>query len=518
MPSSTWTGILESAADRGDPVLICEREVVAALEQCIARRIGGPRYQLWFAGHTRFRWEEELLQVGVPNRHFEEWLSRTFAAAVAGAAEEVFGRPMQVRFQIDPELFQEARREQAEAAQEIRNPKSEIRNPAEVSTPKYETRPGQPEPVANAREQREPPAPEPATARTTRTPERTRRWRRLGEFVVGPCNRVAYAAAMSVVEEPGQGVNPLVLHGPVGTGKTHLLEGIYGGLRRHRPDWRVTFITSEDFTNRFVQAMRLSKLAAFRRQFRECDALLVDDLHFLASKRATQEEFLHTFDALVADGRQLVLTCDCHPRLADDFTPELTDRLLGGAIWSLQPPDADTRLAILQAKALSTRDRPLPDEVLRYLAAQLRGNVRELEGALHSLRHYSRVTNRPIDVLLAREALADLLRHAVRVVPVEDVDRVVCQVLRLEPGALQSKNRAWAISHPRMVAMFLARKHTAASYSAIGSHFGQRNHSTAVAAEKKVRQWLQEDAELALGERPIRVRELVERIERDLLR
>jgi chromosomal replication initiator protein len=141
-----------------------------------------------------------------------------------------------------------------------------------------------------------------------------------------------------------------------------------------------------------------------------------------------------------------------------------------------------------------------------------------VEGALHSLRHYSRVTGRPIDVGLAREALADLLRHAVRVVQVEDVDRSVCQVLRLEPGALQSKNRAWAISHPRMVAMFLARKHTAASYAALGGHFGQRNHSTAVAAEKKVRQWLQEDAELALGERPIRVRELVERVERELLR
>lgn len=495
-------------------MVTCAKEVVLALEQCIARRIGGPRYKLWFEGHTRFGWEEGQLQIGVPNRHFEEWLSRTFADTVAAAAIEVFGQPMQVRFQIDPELFQEARREQAEAqlpaGQEIRNPKSEIRTgQQEPLSSKRKT-----EPASQSLHTPESPA-EPATPRTA---DRKRRWRRLSEFVVGACNRVAYAAAVSIVEEPAQGVNPLVLHGPVGTGKTHLLEGIYGGLRRHRPDWRVTFITSEDFTNRFVQAMRLSKLSAFRRQFRECDALIVDDLHFLASKRATQEEFLHTFDALLADGRQLVITCDCHPRLADDFSPELTDRLLGGAIWSLLPPDADTRLAILQGKAQAGKDRPIPDEVLRYLAAQLRGNVRELEGALHSLRHYSRVTSRPIDVSLAREALADLLRHAVRVVQVDDVDRVLCQVLRLDAGALQSKNRAWAISHPRMVAMFLARKHTAASYNSIGGHFGQRNHSTAVAAEKKVRQWLQVDAELALGERPIRVRELVERVERELLR
>lgn len=496
-------------------MVICESEVVAALEQAIARRVGGPRYKLWFEGHTRFHWQDEQLLVGVPNRHFEEWLSRTFAAAVAAAAQEVFGQPMQVRFLIDPELFQEARREQAE----VQKVADSVSPPPNKPTPRSErvsaqprTKPASAPSTPLTAEPRSEPAPAP------RTGDRTRRWRRLGEFVVGPCNRVAYAAAMSVVEEPGQGVNPLVLHGPVGTGKTHLLEGIYAGIRRHRPDWRVTFITSEDFTNRFVQAMRLSKLAAFRRQFRECDALLVDDLHFLATKRATQEEFLHTFDALQADGRQMVLTCDCHPRLADDFTPELTDRLLGGAIWSLLPPDADTRLAILQARAQSSKDRPVPDEVLKYLAAQLRGNVRELEGALHALRHYSRVTSRPIDVLLAREALSDLLRHAVRVVQVEDVDRSVCQVLRLDQGALQAKNRAWAISHPRMVAMFLARKHTAASYNAIGAYFGQRNHSTAVAAEKKVRQWLQEDAELALGERPIRVRELVERVERELLR
>ncbi len=191
-------------------------------------------------------------------------------------------------------------------------------------------------------------------------PKRTRRWRKLSEFVVGPCNRVAHASALSVVEAPGEGPNPLVLHGPVGTGKTHLLEGIYAGLRRAHPDWRVLYVTTEDFTNRFVQAMRLGKLGAFRKHFRECDALLVDDLHFLAGKKATQEEFLHTFDALLADGRQMVLTCDCHPRLADDFTPELTDRLLGGAVWGLTPPDADVRLAMLRAKAVAGRRRRRP--------------------------------------------------------------------------------------------------------------------------------------------------------------
>jgi chromosomal replication initiator protein len=308
-----------------------------------------------------------------------------------------------------------------------------------------------------------------------------------------------------------------VLHGPVGTGKTHLLEGIFVGLRRARAEARVLYVTAEDFTNRFVQAMRLGKLASFRRHFRDCDTLLVDDLHFLASKKATQEEFLHTFDALLADGRQLVVTCDCHPRLADEFTPELTDRLLGGAVWGLTPPDSDTRLAILRAGA-SAGTVPVPDDVLGLLAGRLRGNVRELEGALNSLRHYGRVTGKPIDLSLAHEALAELLRHAVRVVQLADVDAAVCRALKLEGGALQSKGRAWAVSHPRMLAMFLARKHTAAAYSEVGAYFGGRNHSTAVAAEKKVRRWIADDGELALGERRLRVRDVIERVERELLR
>jgi chromosomal replication initiator protein len=487
------------------PLTITERELATALELCLMQRIGEPRYKLWFDRHTRFSWDEVQLTVGVPNRHFEEWLHKTFHDALAATAREVFGRALQVRFVIDPQLFQAARREQAEVKPVSRDAPAERVEDALPNT----TSPTRSAGASLLTESR--------SADVT-APKRTRRWRKLSEFVVGPCNRVAHASALSVVEAPGEGPNPLVLHGPVGTGKTHLLEGVYAGLRRAHPNWRVVYITTEDFTNRFVQAMRLGKLGAFRKHFRECDALLIDDLHFLAGKKATQEEFLHTFDALLAEGRQMVLTCDCHPRLADDFTPELTDRLLGGAVWGLTPPDAEVRLAVLRSRSVVGREGPPPDDVLRFLAAQLRGNVRELEGALHGVRHFAHVSGRPMSVALAREALADLLRHAVRVVRLEDVDRAVRAVLRLETGALQSKGRAWAVSHPRMVAVFLARRHTSSSYAEIGGWFGGRNHSTAVAAEKKARQWLQDDAEIAIGERRLRVRDIVERAERELLR
>lgn len=456
-------------------------DLAAALELAVRERLGAKRYETWFAGRSRFALDGERLTVGVPNHHLQEWLQKTFAADLAAAAANLLGAAVPVEFVIDGELFRAARAAQAEEGT------------------KYEVRSTKPEPAAPKANPRALPA---------------RRWHTLAEFVVGPCNRVAHASALSAVEEPGLHANPLVIYGPVGTGKTHLLEGVYVGLRKAWPDAKVGFVTAEEFANRFVQALRLNRQPAFRKQFRSYDALLLDDLHFLASKKASQEEFLHTFDALVSDGKQVMVTCDCHPRLADDLFPELTDRLLGGAVWGLSPPDPETRLALLQAKSAKGQP-PVPPDVLKHLAGSLRGNVRELEGAVHSLRHFSRVTGRAIDLGLAREALGELLRHAVRVVRLADVDGAVCAALGLPKGTLQTKARAWAVSHPRMLAVYLARKHTAASYSEISGHFGGKSHSTAVAAEKKVRQWLQSDQTLTLGARPWRVRELLERIERE---
>jgi chromosomal replication initiator protein len=476
-----------------------ERDVVASLGQMIAERVGEKRYDLWFKKNTKLTWSEDELVVGVPNRFFQEWLQTTFAEHVRAAACTLTGRALPVRFEIDPQLFQAARRAQAEAGA-LGVPMKALQS-TEIG-PNAEAEPEQDAVTAS-------------TATLSRPAKPQRRWHRLKDFVVGACNRVAYASAQSVVEAPGDGPNPLVFHGPVGTGKTHLLEGIYAGLRRHHPDWRVCYATSEDFTNRFVNAMRLSKLGGFRKHFRECDALLLDDIHFLASKRATQEEFLHTMDALLAANRPLVVACDCHPRLAGELAPEIVDRLLGGSVWGLAPPDQQCRSEILRAKT-SGSEPDFPDTVLRHIAEQLRGNVRELEGALHSVRHLSRVTGRPVDLNLAREAIGDLLRHSVRLVQLADVDRAVCQVLQLKDGSLQSRNRVWSVSHPRMLAMFVARKHTSASYSEIGRHFGGRNHTTAVAAEKKVRQWLKENADLAMGVRRVPVADLVELVERAL--
>lgn len=459
-------------------------DVVAALEHALCQRIGEARYDLWFRAKTKINLEPGRLRVGVPNRFFQDWLQKTFATDMAAAAEEIAGEALDVAFEIDPQLFQAARQREA------------------VET------------VAGA-----PVVLEVAAVGAAKTPERqvrTRRWRKLSDFAEGSCNRVALAAARYVIEAPGQGPSPLVLHGPVGSGKSHLLEGVYAGLRQTRADWRVVFVTAEEFTHRFVQAMRFGKLGSLRKQFRDADALLIDDVHFLAKKKATQEELLHTLDALERDGRPVVLTCDGHPRLADELMPEMIDRLMGGAVWPLTHPDAETRLAILRAKSLGAD--ALPEPVLQLLATELRGNVRELEGAIHGVRHLARVTGRRADVPLAREAIADLIRHSIRIVALADIDRVVCSVLGLEAGSLQSAKRGWMVSHPRMLAVYLARKHTAATYTEIGHYFGNRNHSTAVAAEKKVRQWKEDNFPLPMGSRNLGVRDLLERLEQELMR
>ena len=479
------------------------------IESAIAARIGAARYELWFRSHTTFILAGEELLVGVANDHFQDWLSHTFGDTVHAAAAEVFGGPVSVRFVVDAGLFTG---EKPATTAKTQTYSQQATKPSEKAAQLnlFGEEPQVPNPRARRSGKSESPGDD--IPRSGNKP--SRRWKSLGEFVVGASNRVAHASAISVVEDPGQGANPLVIHGPVGTGKTHLLEGIYFGMRKRWPDARPCYVTAEEFTTRFVQAARFGKQNGFRRQFRDCSALLLDDLHFLATKRATQEEFLHTFDSLVADGRQVVVTTDCHPRLAEELMPELVDRLLGGAVWSLLPPDDETRLGILRAKSVG--GPTMPDEVLKFLARNLRGNVRELEGAVNSVRHYARVTTRPVAVPLAREALGDLLRHTVRAITVADVDAAVCTVLHLSSGTLQSKARSWAVSHPRMLAIYLARKHTSATYGEISKHFGARQHSTAVAAEKKVRGWLKTDEKLSLGEREWRTSDLIARIEREL--
>ncbi len=464
--------------------LVTQEEYATRMEAAVVGRVGAGRYELWFRQHVRFIAGPDGLTVGVTSLHFREWLPQSFGREIEAAAAEVFGKPTPVKFEVEESLAAPPTADSAKpSAPKVNLFGDRVESP---TVPVKKTHPA-------------------------------RRWKSLSDFVAGTCNRVAHASALAAVEEPGLATNPLVLYGPVGTGKTHLLEGIYVGLRKKASDSRPVFLTAEEFTTKFTQAVRFKKMDAFRRQVRDGCALLIDDLNFLAKKVGTQEELAHVIDSLVASGRQVVVTTDCHPRLAEELIPDLTDRLLGGAVWGLLPPDDETRLNVLRSKA-GAGGPPVPDDVLKYLARHLRGNVRELEGAVNGVRHFAKVTGRAPDVKLAKEAVGDLLRHAIRAVTLIDIDHAVCTALHLPQGSLQSKSKAWVVTHPRMVAIFLARKHTAATHGEIAKYFGVKTHSTAVAAEKKVRGWAQADTPVSIGDRSWKAQELIDRVERELNR
>ncbi len=479
------------------------------IRNALSERIGASRFEMWFAPSQFAHVDGEII-LTVPNSTYQEYISKRLLTDLQLSVGDILG-PVPVRFQVDPNLPTptEKKEESPKGTKKSSPTPTPTSRKVSESTEEPRTPEGKLRPITPNEEEKK--------TKTKTPPTKKRIWKSLEQFVTGQCNRVAWASALSVVEEPGLGANPLVIYGPTGTGKTHLLEGVYLGLRRSQPDAKIMYLTAEEFMNQFLGAVYQNKQYSFRKKFRECFTLIIDDLTFLAGKKATQVEFLHTFDALVGDGCQVVVSCDSHPRLCDDLMPELVDRLLGGSIWGVLPPDPDTRLALLRAKSVGSNPS-IPDDVLRFLATHLRGNVRELEGAIHSVRHVARVSGKPVDQQLAREALSELLRHAVRVVRIHDVDVAVCNALKLPAGALKSKSKTWAVSHARMLAVYLARKHTSATYGEISLYLGNKTHSTAVAAEKKVRGWLEKDETVKAGDHVWQAKDLIERVERELFR
>jgi chromosomal replication initiator protein len=454
------------------------------LRAAVAERLGASKFGLWFGEGVRLGIEGDALEVGVPNAFFRDWIQGHFAANLVDAARAVTGKSLRLAFRVDEE------------------PPAPQNDPAPLSTADPVERPSHSHlAVATASASLSPDrlrVVSPPATNGTVTPQPTARpSRRLDDFVTGPGSRLAHAAALELVMTGGRSFNPLVIQGSTGLGKTHLLEGIATALKRQNPGMKVVQTTAESFTNGFLDAMRHGALGNFRARYRSAGALLVDDVHFLAAKRATQDEFLHTFNCLISDGAPIVVTTDQHPRQIARLTDELATRFLGGMVVRLDAPDPATRKAILEAKA-AARGVIVPDAVLDYVADHLRASVRELEGALHSLLAHATLAGRRLDLALAKVALRDTIRHTARAVALKDVERVVCQLFTIDPEALKADNRARAVAYPRMLAMYLARKHTGAAYSEIGRFFGGRNHSTVISAEKKVQTWIDEESRTGL--------------------
>ena len=337
----------------------------------------------------------------------------------------------------------------------------------------------------------------------------------LDGFVVGPSNRMAYAAVELAAGRPGE-MSPLVLHGPSGVGKTHLLEGICGLAREKRPGISTLMLSAEQFTTGFLQALHGSGLPGFRRACRSVDLLVIDDLQFFVGKRATVVELQHTVDALHRQGRQMVFACDREVESLAELGPELITRLRGGMNARILPPDYDVRRGIVSAIA-SKRGLVIPDDVVHYIATHMTRHARELAGAVNRLEATSHMLGLPITAEMAEESLADLVRSSGRSVRLADIERAVCSAFGIESGSLQSTRRAKTVNHPRMLAMFLARKHTASALAEIGSYFGRRSHSTVISAQKTVSGWVSSRSQIVLAESRWDVEEAIRRVE-DVLR
>lgn len=312
-------------------------------------------------------------------------------------------------------------------------------------------------------------------------------------FVVGPSNRFAHAAALSVAEGPATSYNPLFIHGASGLGKTHLLRGIAYYIASHYPELRVRYVTTETFLNEFIESIQSNSRAHFKRRYRDNDVLLIDDIQFMEGKEETQNEFFHTFNELHQNNKQLVLTSDRPPDAIATLQDRLRSRFKGGLITDVHPPDIETRLAILRNKAASLLKKPafenavLPDDVLEFIADNIKDSIRELEGALTKITAYSSLTGRPIDLDLASFVLSDLITKSLK--PPVTADRVIdatSELFGFERAQIVGPSRIRPLVQARQVAMYVTRDLTQLSYPEIGRAFGDRDHTTVMHACRKI--------------------------------
>jgi chromosomal replication initiator protein len=414
-------------------------------------------YGKWFGTASALEEDDEKLIVGVPNEFTKSWIESHFGSLLDAAAAE-------------HDLVVELRVAVAEAKAEAA---------ATSERPRIET----PDIVASHA------APAPSRLGSKLSPRYT-----FDLFVIGPSNRFAHAAALAVAESPAQAYNPLFIHGSTGLGKTHLLQAVGQYVIEQHPELNVRYVTTETLMNEFVDALREKKVVGFKHRYRNADILLVDDIQFLEGKENLQEEFFHTFNSLYEAGKQIVIACDRAPKKLATLEERLRTRFEWGLTTDVQPPDLETRIAILRKRVITDHLSVSDPEVLTFIADRVTTNIRELEGALTRVLAYASLTGRAITVEVAQEVLKDLFPEgAGRPITIEQIQSAVCDAFRVNLAELKGDKRTQDIVYPRHVAMYLARELTDVSLPKIGAKFGGRDHSSVIHAKDKISKLLVED-------------------------
>jgi chromosomal replication initiator protein len=450
-------------------------------------------FRTWLEPTEPLTVEGETLFIGTPDQFAADWNEQKHAELLAGLAPVALGHPITVVFRVNEE--------------QRTRPQMDLF----VAPP--------PTPAAHLPGHRPPGAPSGRQIQVTKAPLNDRYT--FDYFVIGKSNELAAAAAHAVAQAPGKVYNPLFIYGSTGLGKTHLMQAVGHEIVRLRPETRVALVGTEQFTNDLVGSIQNRTTAEFRRRYREVDLLLVDDVHFLKGKEATQEEFFHTFNAIYEAGRQIILTSDRPPSEIPGLEARLISRFQWGMVVDIELPDFEHRTAILRKKAeLDHLDRAIPADVIRFIAEHVRSNIRELEGSIIKLLAYSSLRHREITVDLAREALRDKLRGSDssgsergsrQRLDVTTIQEVVAREWGVTPEGLRSKTRTKTLTTPRQIAMYLMRELLGLQLVEIGAAFGGRDHSTVIHSLERVSEMLAN--ELPIAERVARLRTMLETLE-----
>jgi chromosomal replication initiator protein len=314
-------------------------------------------------------------------------------------------------------------------------------------------------------------------------------------FVVGSSNQFAHAAALAVAERPSKAYNPLFLYGGVGLGKTHLMHAIGHTIKLNNKTLRLTYISTEKFTNEVINAIRYDKMLSFKERYRNNDVLLIDDIQFIAGKERTQEEFFHTFNSLYDTHKQIIISADCPPREIPTIEERLHSRFEWGLIADIQPPDLETKVAIIKKKA-ERQNISIPDNVALYIASKIKSNIRELEGALVRLIAFCSLKGSEITLVMAQETLHDILGPGEKTITIEMIQKMIADHFKMRVHDLKSKNNSKSVAEPRQICMYLCKQLTGASLPQIGREFGNKHHTTVLHSVNKIEELRQRDREL----------------------
>lgn len=417
-----------------DPASVWEK-----VRDILGKELSEQSFRTWFDPVKCREINDSMVKLAVPDSYFGQWLKDHYENLIQSAIEEITGQRRLIEYKVE----------------------EPVKNPLVL-----------------------PQSMRSKSVTETRESELNSKYT-FDDFVIGPGNRFAHAASLAVCEAPARQYNPLFIYGPVGLGKTHLMQSIAHEIKKKNPDFRVLYISSEKFTNQLISAIQNRSTHQFRNKYRSLDLLLIDDIHFLAEKEATQEEFFHTFNSLYDAHKQIVVSSDRPPKDIPGLEERLVSRFGWGLVTDIQPPDFETRVAILKKK-MEKETVAVPDDVAFFIASKIRSNIRELEGALIRVVAYCTLTQQKLDLKATQEVLKDSFKEEEQKISIDQIQRVVAEFFHLKVSDLRAKRRSRSIAGPRQIAMYLVRSLTTHSLPEIGEYFGGRDHTTVLHAVNKL--------------------------------